>query len=208
MWLRRGILLSLVLVSAAAPLTGCGFHPLYGRPSANAAGSSVDQQMAGIRIAPIADRLGQQLHNALRDQLNPLGQPTQGDYSLNILLTQRVYGALARRDLSASRRNVELTARYTLTDLSGNQVMSDSSQIVTGYDEFDDPLNDISSLEDAQRRTTLQLAEQIRTRVAVFLTAGTPTETTPAAVTSPTPIPEPVRQDDEDDVTAPYPTTP
>ena len=208
MWLRRGILLSLVLVSAAAPLTGCGFRPLYGRPSANAAGSSVDQQMAGIRIAPIPDRLGQQLHNALRDQFNPLGQPAYGDYSLDVILTERSYGALARRDLSASRRNVELTARYTLTDISGNRLMSDSSQITTGYDEFDDPLNDISALEDSERRNTLQLAEQIRTRIAVFLTAGTPPETTPAAVISPEPIPAPDVDDEDDTATSPYPTTP
>jgi len=59
--------------------------------------------------------------------------------------------------------------------------MSERSVITTGYDEFDDPLNDISSFEDAERRGTLQLADQIRTRVAVFLTAGTPPAVVPAA---------------------------
>src|SRR5262245_24825252 len=185
MWSRRGILVSLILASAAAPLAGCGFRPLYGQASVNAAGSPVDRQMAGVRIAPIPDRLGQQLHNALRDQFNPLGQPGYGDFTLNVVLLQRVYGALARRDLSASRRNVELTAQYTLTDAYGTELMTDKSYITTGYDEFDDPLNDISSFEDAQRRSTLQLAEMIRTRVAVYLTAGT----TPPRLTTPTAAP-------------------
>lgn len=182
MWLRRGILASLVLASAAAPLAGCGFRPLYGQANTNAAGAAVDRQMAGVRIAPIPDRLGQQLHNALRDQFNPLGQPAYGDYSLNVNLLERVYGALARRDLSASRRNVELAVAYTLTDAYGTVLLQDRSHITTGYDEFDDPLNDISALEDAERRGTLQLAEMIRTRIAVFLTTGT---TPPPAAAAP-----------------------
>jgi LPS-assembly lipoprotein len=192
MWLRRGILVSLVLASAAAPLAGCGFRPLYGTASSNAAGAPVDRQMAGVRIAPIPDRLGQQLHNALRDQFNPLGQPGYGDYSLNVVLVQRTYGALARRDLSASRRNVDLTAAYTLTDAYGTVLLQDQSEISTGYDEFDDPLNDISAFEDAERRSTLQLAEMIRTRVAVFLTAGTKPPAAPPAAAPTTAPADPV----------------
>ncbi|MGH6894408.1 MAG: LPS assembly lipoprotein LptE [Dongiaceae bacterium] len=194
MWSRRGILQSLALagavVGAGAPLAGCGFRPLYGQPNTNAAGVSVDHQMAAVRIEPIANRTGQQLHNALRDRFNPLGQPTSSAYSLEVILTQRLYGALAKRDLSASRRNVELTAFYKLKDSSDIVLLSDLSQITTGYDEFDDPLNDISALEDSVRRGTLQLADQIRTRVAVFLTAGTvPTGTPAAAVPAPVATP-------------------
>jgi LPS-assembly lipoprotein len=192
----------------SAPLAGCGFRPMYGRANTNAAGVSVDQEMAGIRISPIADREGQQLHNALRDRFNPLGQPASSNYTLDVGLITRTYGALARRDLSASRRNVQMNARYSLRDTSGEVLMTDRAVITTGYDEFDDPLNDISSLEDAERRNTLQLAEQIRTRIAVFLTAGTPPETTPAAVTSPEPIPAPDVDDEDDTTTSPYPTTP
>ncbi|HEY3148616.1 MAG TPA: LPS assembly lipoprotein LptE [Dongiaceae bacterium] len=191
MWSRRGILQSLLLAGAVlgtgAPLVGCGFQPMYGKANTNAAGSPVDRQMAGIRIEPISDRIGQQLHNALRDRFNPLGQPADSSYSLQVSLTVRVYGALARRDLSASRRNVEMNAFYYLSDTSGNQLMHDRSVITTGYDEFDDPLNDISALEDAERRGTLQVADQIRTRIAVFLTAGTPPSAAPEAVVPTTP---------------------
>jgi LPS-assembly lipoprotein len=174
MWSRRGILQALLLAGALAPLAGCGFRPMYGTASANVAGSPVDQQMAAIHISPIANREGQELHNALRDRFNPLDQPTSSAYSLDVNLAIRTYGALARRDLSASRRNVEMNAFYSLLDTSGNVVLRDRATITTGYDEFDDPLNDISAYEDTLRRGTLQLADQIRTRVAVFLTAGTP----------------------------------
>ena len=192
MWSRRGIVRSVVLAGAFAALAGCGFQPLYGRastPSANT-GASVDNQMAAIRIQPIANRQGQQLHNALRDRFNPLGQPSGGGYSLDVSLTVRAYGALSKRDLSATRRNVEMNAFYSLTDLSGTVVMTDRSTITTGYDEFDDPFNDISAYEDTLRRNTFQIADQIRTRVAVFLTAGTPPAVVPTA-TVPAPAPTP-----------------
>jgi LPS-assembly lipoprotein len=182
---RRGFLQSLLVGGAAlgmgAPLAGCGFRPLYGRANTDASGVSVDRQMAGIRISAIANREGQQLHNALRDRFNPLGQPADSAYTLDINLTTRTYGTLAKRDLSSTRRNVEMNAFYNLRDSEGKIVMRDRSVITTGYDEFDDPLNDISAYEDTIRRSTLQLAEQIRTRVAVFLTAGTPPPVVPAA---------------------------
>jgi LPS-assembly lipoprotein len=164
-----------VVITATASLAGCGFRPLYGNAStaSTSSGVAVNQQMAGIRIDAISNREGQQLHNALRDRFNPLGQPALSDYSLGVSLAIRSYGALSRRDLRSTRRNVEMNAFYSLRDTSGNVVMTDRSVITTGYDEFDDPLNDISAYEDTIRRGTLQLAEQIRTRVAVFLTSGT-----------------------------------
>ena len=175
MWSRRATLklLAGAALAAALPvgLSGCGFQPLYGsrNPGGGATGKvAIDQQLAGIRIDPIANRLGQQLHNALRDGFNPLGQPAASTHRLKVKLVTRVYGALSQRDLSATRRNVEIIAYYQLSDGAGNVVLTDQSQTVTGYDEFDDPLNDLSANEHAQERGTLQLAEMIKTRVAAF----------------------------------------
>jgi LPS-assembly lipoprotein len=178
-----------IAAAMAAPLSGCGFRPLYGNAStaSTASGIRVDQQMAGIRIEPISNREGQQLHNALRDRFNPLGQPVSSTYWLKVNLAIRSYGALSRRDLSATRRNVELNAFYSLRDNADKVVMTDRSTITTGYDEFDDPLNDISAYEDTIRRGTLELAEQIRTRVAVFMTDGTPAPITPPPPGTPPP---------------------
>ena len=186
---RRALLQALAAGLALAPLAACGFRPLYGRPSTNTASgtsATVDQQMASVRISSIANRSGQELHNALRDRFNPLGQPASYLYTLDVKLTKRRYGALARQDLSASRRNVEMTAVYALTDASGKTVLATQSQTTTGYDEFDDPLNDISGEEDATRRALLQLADMIRNRVAVALTPGALPAPAPAPAAAPT----------------------
>jgi LPS-assembly lipoprotein len=92
---------------------------------------------------------------------------------IRIKVIVRNYGALARSDLSATRRNVELNAFYSLSDSAGNVVLTDTSQINTGYDEFDDPLNDITANEHAQERAALQMAEMIKTRIAAFFAQNT-----------------------------------
>lgn len=174
MWSRRAAL-GFALGAVALGASGCGWKPLYGTryPTGGATGSpGIDQQLAGVRVEPIANRLGQQLHNQLRDGLNPLGQPASSNYRLSVDLAVRTYGALTRSDLSATRRNVEVTAFYKLVDNSGNVVLEDSSQTLTGYDEFDDPLNDISANESAQERSTIQLAEMIKTRLAAYFAQG------------------------------------
>ena len=45
-----------------------------------------------------------------------------------------------------TRRNVEMNAFYALRDTAGRIVLRERAEIVTGFDEFDDPLNDLSSL--------------------------------------------------------------
>lgn len=174
MWSRRAtlrLMLGGAALGPAAALAGCGFRPLYGTrtPTGAPSGSpGIDRQLAGVKVEPIADRLGQQVHNALRDGLNPLGQPASSTHRLQVRVSVRRYGALSRTDLSATRRNVEITAFYELVDNSGNTVLKDSSRTTTGFDEFDDPLNDITAGEHAQERGALQIAELIKTRLAAF----------------------------------------
>jgi LPS-assembly lipoprotein len=175
-----------LLGAVALGASGCGWKPLYGTrtPIGTPTGSpGIDQQLASVRIDPIADRLGQQLHNQLRDGMNPLGQPVAATHHLSVQLAVRTYGALTRTDLSATRRNVEITAFYKLVDNSGKLVLQDSSQTVTGYDEFDDPLNDITANESAQARSTIQLAQMIKTRLAAYF--ANPQLQQPAAASAP-----------------------
>jgi LPS-assembly lipoprotein len=173
MWSRKAALglLASGLLASAGLLGGCGWQPLYGTRTPIGTPTSspgIDRQLTAVRIDPIANRLGQQLHNQLRDRMNPLGQPAAATHNLSVQLAVRTYGALTRSDLSATRRNVEITAFYKLVDGSGKTVLQGSSQTLTGYDEFDDPLNDISANESAQERSTIQLAEMIKTRVAAY----------------------------------------
>ena len=55
-------------------LAACGFRPLHSRNEETKYATSDD--LAAVLVYPLPDRSGQQMHNLLRDRLNPLGQPS------------------------------------------------------------------------------------------------------------------------------------
>ena len=59
-----------IAATACAVVAGCGFEPLHARKT-----GAAPSLLAKIRIEPITDRIGQQLHNLLLDRLNPKGRP-------------------------------------------------------------------------------------------------------------------------------------
>src|SRR3546814_3898108 len=85
-WSRRQVWRLLAAAAAIAPLAGlaaCGFQPLYGSDGRrNLGDESVAASLATVRIDPLRDRAGQQMHNFLRDRLNPEGQPVSPSYRL------------------------------------------------------------------------------------------------------------------------------
>ncbi len=78
--LRRGLGMALGL--GLLSLGGCGWAPLYADPEAGPA----DAELRAIKVAPIPERIGQNLAQALRQTLNPTGEPTPQRYLLRITL--------------------------------------------------------------------------------------------------------------------------
>ena len=74
--------LARLALALTAPLAGCGWQPLYGNTDTTGPSGSAAQQMAQTHINPIADRVGQQLYNTLRDRMNPQGVPQNPTYDL------------------------------------------------------------------------------------------------------------------------------
>ena len=110
-----------------ASLAGCGFQPLY------APGKDDDkpalESLAATRVLPIKDRVGQQLHNLLRDRLNPSGQPSMPAYLLEIELSKRITELGIRKDETATRANLTMMARYKLHDVESKAVLMRSKSI-------------------------------------------------------------------------------
>src|SRR6266700_1181590 len=69
-------------VAAPVALSGCGWTPLYADIEAGPA----SEELATIRVDPIAERIGQRLEIALRNSLNPRGEPTKERYRLKTTL--------------------------------------------------------------------------------------------------------------------------
>src|SRR5438874_12083109 len=79
---RRG-LLGIVLGLGLLVLGGCGWAPLY----ADRETGPADEEVRAIRVAPISERIGQKLALALRESLNPAGEPPPQRYLLRTTLS-------------------------------------------------------------------------------------------------------------------------
>ena len=125
--------------------------------------------MAAIRISPLPDRIGQQMHNLLRDRLNPTGQPRKPAYVLGIRLSESREELGIRKDETATRANLNLSAQFTLTATgSGGQLYSGNVNSVSSYNILTSPFATGFSEADARARALRELADGIRTRLGIY----------------------------------------
>jgi LPS-assembly lipoprotein len=162
-------LLSLLL------LGGCGFRPLNGAPAqgeSGLAGPDVQAAIRAIRIAPLTGRPGQQMHNLLRDRLNPGGQPLQPAYLLRVRLEEEREEVNIRLDETATRVGLKLTAIYELTSqATQDQVLSGHTRVITSYNILQNKFATIASEQDARERALERLADQIAMRLTAHFAA-------------------------------------
>ncbi|HVO02066.1 MAG TPA: LPS assembly lipoprotein LptE [Candidatus Cybelea sp.] len=181
---RPGTLLGLVLLLAVG-LQGCGWQPLYARPSADPASGGVGAKLARISIDPVRtgttsdpltgspaavydSRTAQLVQNYLKDALNPYGPPSPADYHLAIALRQDIRATISQGNGNTTREELVMRAAYKLTDQKGTVVLDDHASATTSYDVLLEPFSDLTSRRDALDRTAQQLAAAIQTRLAVF----------------------------------------
>lgn len=193
-WSRRNILragLQAGLAAATLPLPGCGWRPLYGKtatgPGAPSGGgnATIDAHLAAIKVktpvwersaSPFAEgglakydaRTAQALHNALRDGLNPYGQPTTPAYELGIELTERITETLTSNSGDAEREDLMLKARYLLQDARGNDLLLAVSRATIGYAVLQEPYTDLVARNDARERAARQVADFMKLRLSAY----------------------------------------
>ena len=158
------------IVGFAAFLTACGFQPLYGE---NPVSTPVAERLSRIKVAPIADRIGQIVKNHLEDALTPLGPSSAPLYVLEVTLVEEVDGFGFRSDESITRENLRLEATYRLLRSDNNQpVLVGSARSNMAYDVVRSDFANLSAREDAKRRTAEQLVHIIANRLSLhFLKA-------------------------------------
>jgi len=157
---------SFLALGLAAATAGCGFQPLYGQRDNE---TSVSTDLAAVRVDPLRDRVGQQMHNFLRDRLNPDGQPVAPSYRLRVLLSESRRELGVRRDETATRANLRMTANFSLLDYNGGgELLSGRSTSTTSYDILDNPFASTVSEDDARQRALREVADEIQARLALY----------------------------------------
>lgn len=158
---------AILLFGMMLALSACGFKPLYG--GADSQDISPVDHMAAIRISPLPDRIGQQMHNLLRDRLNPIGQPREPAYTLGLRLSESRQELGIRKDETATRANLNLAVQFTLTSVqTGTALYRGQVKSVSSYNILTSPFATGFSEADARTRALRELADSIRTRLGIY----------------------------------------
>lgn len=147
-------------------LGACGFQPIYG--AGESFNGAVVAELAAVRIAPIADRVGQIVHNDLLDRLTPFGAPAQPRYELAVRLAESKEGLAIQIDNTITRFNLTLTATYRLEEAASRAVVAAGSiRATAAYNVLRSDFANVIAERDAQRRAAREVAEELMTRLAV-----------------------------------------
>ena len=151
-------------------LGACGFKPLYYRGGEEA--GPVTEALGAVYIHPLQDRTGQQMHNLLRDRLNPRGHPTAPIYGLKVDLTETLLALNIRQDATATRNNLTVRADFTLYELaSGETLFIGKSRSTNSYDILENQFATSVAEADARERSLRVLSDAVKTRLAVYFSA-------------------------------------
>ena len=163
-WAAKLLLLLMTLATA-----GCGFRPLYGRTDLDPRAAPM---LSAVYVDPIPDRVGYELRNSLLDLFNATGQADGAAYRLKLTLAEREEAVVLQSNTAITRYNYTLTAHYDLLPReSTSPVKSGDVTALSAYNVAAAPFlyATVTEERDAKNRAANDVAERIRTELAVYL---------------------------------------
>ncbi len=154
-----------LLGCAALSLSGCGLRPLY----AGGGKGVVAQTLAGVEVAPIPNKAGWLMHNALVDRL-AAGGAAAPRYRLEVELDDQITGFGVRTDNAVTRERRTLRARFRLRDAgaAGTVLLDATAGSDAGIDVVSSEYATIAAEQTALERLSGEVADQIVARLALY----------------------------------------
>lgn len=157
--MMRAIALGLLLA-----LSGCGLKPMY----AGGGSGVVATSLSSVMVAPIPERAGWLVRNALVDRLG--GEADNPAYRLEVELDDDLTAFGIRGDAAVTRERRTLRARYRLVELGTGRVVLDATAgSDAGIDVVSSEYATIAAEQTAQERLALVIADQMVARLALFM---------------------------------------
>ena len=176
---KRAMLRLAAAFSLALLTAGC-FQPLYGDPHVVPT-AGLDDKLKTVEVAPISvplgtrlSRVGVEVRSALLTDTSTSGPKR---YQLKIQLTANQQQVIV--DINTARPDVQnygIEAVYTLTDMEKNKPVFQASTFArVSYDipGQQQRFAGERGLRDAENRAAQTIADNIRSRLASYLVAGT-----------------------------------
>ena len=161
---RRTLLVFAAALSVA--LSGCGWAPLYADIEAGPA----SEELRTIRVDPIPERVGQRLEIALRNSLNPTGEPSTERYRLRTLLATNLSNLGIQSQGLATLGKLDVYVTYYLVDVqSGTNLLANTVHVANSFDLNPNQYSTVVGEDDAAVRSVAELDREIVTRLTLFM---------------------------------------
>ena len=152
----------------AVPLSGCALHPLY----AGGSSSAVAVGLSSVEVAPIPERAGWLVRNALVDRLgSESATRPAATYRLEVELDDDITGFGIRGDSATTRERRTIRARYRLVTIAtGETVLDATAGADSGIDVVSSEYATVAAEQSAAERLATVLADQVVGRIGLYLT--------------------------------------
>jgi LPS-assembly lipoprotein len=169
MWWHRPLLAALALL--ALGLAGCGLQPLYG---STASGSRLAAVMSGVEVTPVPGRVGQRVRNELIFQNTGGGNPLPPTHRLEIVLTENITSTLVNVKGEAEGQIYSIQAAFRVIDIAQKKIVfQGASHARAGFERFESIYSNVRAREDAENRVARTIADDLKTRLAAYLSRPT-----------------------------------
>jgi LPS-assembly lipoprotein len=177
--LRRGLWLLLAVAPLLSACGSSGFRPLYG-PTPN--GEYLQDRLRGLDVAPIPGRIGQRIRNELIFQASGGGELQPPTYRLEVTTTESVQSTLADTTGATAGGAYNLQASFKLVRLKDKKVvLQGTSYGRAAFERFTDTTtptgtayvySNVRAREDSENRAAQVVADDLKTRVAIYLSGA------------------------------------
>lgn len=166
-------------VALLAGLAACGFSPIYG--VSGRGDIPVQTALNNVAISNINGENGQFLRNKLIDRMYTQGRPTAPQARLAVDIHSSEAGLGIKKDATASRSQLTLTATYTLSGNDGKTLVKGTARSVASYSKLDAQYGTVATQRDAYHRALIEVSEQIVNKLSLYYAEKAPKPATQAA---------------------------
>ena len=143
--------------------TSCGYEPIYSK------NANTNKELLSISVQNIKNRPGQILRNTLLNQLNPKRERVITKYRLIVEISESKSSLAYRKDMSATRTDLNVTAKYLLKDIkNGKILLKQEAKSISSFDVVESVYATLIAEKDVREKNLKVISNDIYTNLVIF----------------------------------------
>ena len=143
--------------------TSCGYEPIYSK------NANTNKELLSISVQNIKNRPGQILRNTLLNQLNPERERVITKYRLIVEISESKSSLAYRKDMSATRTDLKVTANYLLKDIKNGEILlKQEAKSISSFDVVESVYATLIAEKDVREKNLKVISNDIYTNLVIF----------------------------------------